>query len=137
MSKIRLTILFVLLHCSCLLFGQAFSLPWTRCVRSTTTSARMPIVQVIPYVWEKAKASNGKVYDPYTGEEIIWNGKRPRTWDMGHKREHKYKDIHECYMNDEISKEVFLMEYHSPNNYQPQTQYSNRGHLGYCLTLMS
>lgn len=38
------------------------------------------------------------------------------------------KDIHERYMNDEISKEDFLMEYHNPNNYQPQTQYSNRGH---------
>jgi len=47
---------------------------------------------------------------------------------MEHKREHKYKDIHERYMNDEVSKEDFLMEYHNPNNYQPQTQYSNRWH---------
>lgn len=36
-------------------------------------------------VWNAAKDSQGKVYDPFTGEELIWDKTMPRSWDMGHK----------------------------------------------------
>jgi len=80
-------------------------------------------------VWENAKSPNGKVYDPYTGEEIVWvKSSKPRTWDMGHKRNHKYKELHDNYIEGKIEKEDFIKEYRNPNNYQPQTRKSNRGH---------
>ena len=44
---------------------------------------------------------------------------------MGH-RDETYKKLHDRYMNDEITKEEFLKEFHDPNNYHPQTVNSNR-----------
>ena len=80
-------------------------------------------------VWENAKEKNrnGKVIDPYTKEEITWDKTQPRNgqWDMGH-RDETYKKLHDRYMDDEITKEEFLKEFHDPNNYHPQTVNSNR-----------
>ena len=45
-------------------------------------------------VWNAAKKKNGKVYDPNTGEELIWDGSKKRKWDMGHKLGREYKKIH-------------------------------------------
>jgi len=79
-------------------------------------------------VWKSAKQPNGKVYDPYTGEELKWDQSSSRTWDMGHKPGKEYRKLHQDYMNGKISKEKFLEEYRNPNNYLPQSRQSNRSH---------
>ena len=79
-------------------------------------------------VWDSAKKRNGKVYDPYSGEELKWDQNAPRTWDMGHKFGKEYKKLHQDYMNGKISKEKFLEEYRNPSNYQPQSRRTNRSH---------
>ena len=72
--------------------------------------------------------TEGKVYDPYTGEELKWDQSSSRTWDMGHKPGKEYRKLHQDYMNGKISKEKFLEEYRNPNNYLPQSRQSNRSH---------
>ena len=47
---------------------------------------------------------------------------------MGHIRGKEYKDLHKDYMDGKISKEEFLREYRNPDNYIPQSRYSNRSH---------
>ena len=77
-------------------------------------------------VWNAAKDSQGKVYDPFTGEELIWDKTMPRSWDMGHKTNKEYRKLHDAYMKGDISKEDFLKEYRNPDNYHPQSRNSNR-----------
>ena len=59
------------------------------------------------YPTSQAKQPNGKVYDPYTGEELKWDQSSSRTWDMGHKPGKEYRKLHQDYMNGKISKENF------------------------------
>ena len=82
-------------------------------------------------VWDNAKDQDGRVFDPYTDEELFWDESRSRNgqWDMGHRPGHNYHNLWEDYMNDEITKEEFLKEYRNPDNYQPQSEYSNRSRL--------
>ena len=70
-----------------------------------------------------------KVIDP-TGKEITWDPTKPRNgqWDMGHKADSKYSDIHQLYMLGAISKKEFLDWYHDPNNYRPELPGTNRSH---------
>ena len=79
-------------------------------------------------VWERAKDKDGIVRDPYTGEVLTWDKSKPRTWDMGHIEGEEYRKIHKRYMDGEISKDDFLKWFRNPDNYQPQSQYSNRSH---------
>ena len=79
-------------------------------------------------VWNAAKKKNGKVYDPNTGEELIWDGSKKRKWDMGHKPGREYKKLHKDYMDGKISKEKFLKEVRNPDNYRPEAPSSNRSH---------
>ena len=79
-------------------------------------------------VWRRAMDKDGIVKDPYTNEILVWDGKSPRNWDMGHVRGKEYKDLHKRYMDGKISKEEFLREYRNPDNYVPQSRYSNRSH---------
>jgi RHS repeat-associated protein len=81
-------------------------------------------------VWENAKDVDGKVYDPNTGEELIWDKSKSRAgqWDMGHTPENKYSEMHKKYMNGEITKEEFLEWYRNPKNYRPESPSANRSH---------
>jgi hypothetical protein len=79
-------------------------------------------------VWEAAKQKDGKVYDPNTGEELIWSKDAKRNWDMGHKPRKEYKKLHQDYMDGKITKDEFLKEYRDPNNYQPESPSANRSH---------
>ena len=79
-------------------------------------------------VWERAKDKDGIVRDPYTGEVLTWDKSKPRTWDMGHIEGEEYQKMHKRYMDGEISKDEFLKWFRNADNYQPQSQYSNRSH---------
>ena len=84
----------------------------------------------VEQVWERAKDPiTGKVYDP-SGAEIIWDRSKPRNgqWDMGHIPEAKYSEVHQKYMNGEMSKEEFLNWYRDPANYRPELPSTNRSH---------
>jgi RHS repeat-associated protein len=80
-------------------------------------------------VWENAKNPNGKVYDPYTGEELCWDKTKPRNgqWDMGHRYGKSYNKMYQDYMDGKISYEEFMNEYRNPSNYHPQTPYGPDG----------
>ncbi len=81
-------------------------------------------------VWNNAKESEGKVYDPNIGIELHWDITKPRKgqWDMGHKPDAKYSDLHRDYMDGKITKEEFLHRYRDPNNYRPELPINNRSH---------
>ena len=72
----------------------------------------------------------GTVTDP-SGATIVWDRTKPRNgqWDMGHKPDNKYSDIHAKYMSGEMSKEDFLKWYRDPVNYRPELPSTNRSHL--------
>ena len=46
----------------------------------------------------------------------------------GHIEGEEYRKMHKRYMDGEISKDDFLKWFRNPDNYQPQSQYSNRSH---------
>ena len=81
-------------------------------------------------VWNNAKESEGKVYDPNIGIELHWDITKPRKgqWDMGHKPDAKYSDLHRDCMDGKITKEEFLHRYRDPNNYRPELPINNRSH---------
>lgn len=67
--------------------------------------------------------------DP-SGVEITWDRSKPRKgqWDMGHRPEHKYSEVHKKYMAGEMSKEDFLAWYRDPTHYRPELPSTNRSH---------
>jgi len=79
-------------------------------------------------VWENAKNPSGRVFDPYTREELFWDKTQPRNgqWDMGHVPDMRYRDYHSRYMNGSISRDEFLGIHQDPQFYRPQSVYSNR-----------
>ena len=81
-------------------------------------------------VWENAKGPDGFVRDPNTGDIINWTPGEPRkgVWDMGHISGEKYSDMHDLYMNGDISKNEFLDWFNEPNNYRPELPSNNRSH---------
>lgn len=81
-------------------------------------------------VWEKAKDANGKVYDPNTGQELIWDKTKSRAgqWDMGHIPGHKYTEWYQKLADGKITLLSFLAWYKNPNNYQPESPSANRSH---------
>jgi hypothetical protein len=82
----------------------------------------------IEKVWENAMDEDGNVYDPYTGEKIFWEKSDPRNgqWDMGHVDGREYFKLWTDYKEYKISYKEFITEYQNPENYQPQSIYSNR-----------
>lgn len=85
---------------------------------------------VVDEVWENAKGPDGLVRDPNTGDIINWNPGESRkgVWDMGHIPEAKYSEMHEAYMNGELTKKEFVDWYNDPNNYRPELPSNNRSH---------
>jgi hypothetical protein len=69
------------------------------------------------------KDVDGKVYDPETGEEIIWSPGQPRqgVWSMGHKPHYEYRHLRKAYMEGRITKEEFLKYFNDPKYYRPET----------------
>ncbi|WP_072036297.1 GH-E family nuclease, partial [Pectobacterium brasiliense] len=82
-------------------------------------------------VWSSAKQADGNVYDPNSGEKLVWDRSKSRAgqWDMGHLSGREYRKLHKDYMDGKISKDKFLSEYRDPKNYQPESIYSNRSHM--------
>ncbi|MBF0548530.1 MAG: HNH/ENDO VII family nuclease [Candidatus Riflebacteria bacterium] len=78
--------------------------------------------------WENAKQLDGKVYDPNTGQELIWDKKKPRTgqWDMGHIPGKEYRKLHQDYIDGKISYQEFIKTYKNPKNYRPEAVGPNR-----------
>ena len=85
---------------------------------------------VVEKVWENAKGPDGVVRDPNTGEVINWvpGQSRKGVWDMGHIPEAKYSEMHEAYMNGEMTKKEFVDWYNDPENYRPELPSNNRSH---------
>jgi len=82
---------------------------------------------LVEKVWKKAKErGGGTVIDPDTGQEIKWDGKKPRKWDMGHIQDKEYWRLVEKYKNGEINWEELKKEYNNADNYQPELPSSNR-----------
>lgn len=71
----------------------------------------------------------GVVIDP-SGAVIEWDRSNPRNgqWDMGHIPEAKYSEMHQKYMNDEITEQEFVDWYRYPRNYRPELPSTNRSH---------
>ena len=65
---------------------------------------------VVEEVWENAKGPDGLVRDPNTGDIINWTPGQSRkgVWDMGHIPEAKYSEMHEAYMNGELTTKEFV-----------------------------
>lgn len=85
---------------------------------------------VVEEVWENAKDPDGLVRDPNTGEVINWTPGESRkgVWDMGHIPEAKYSEMHEAYMNGELTTKEFVDWYNDPANYRPELPSNNRSH---------
>lgn len=85
---------------------------------------------VVEEVWENAKGPDGLVRDPNTGEVINWTPEESRkgVWDMGHLPEAKYSEMHEAYMNGELTTKEFVDWYNDPANYRPELPSNNRSH---------
>ena len=85
---------------------------------------------VVEEVWENAKGPDGLVRDPNTGEVINWTPGESRkgVWDMGHIPQAKYSEMHEAYMNGELTTKEFVDWYNDPANYRPELPSNNRSH---------
>ncbi|MBK7337004.1 MAG: hypothetical protein IPJ00_12915 [Saprospirales bacterium] len=83
---------------------------------------------VVDNVWDMAKRKNGKVYDPDTGSEIIWDKSKPRKgqWDMGHKEGKEWWRQIADFFAGRKSKKQLRDEYNDPSNYHPELPKSNR-----------
>ena len=83
---------------------------------------------VVEEVWENAKATNGRVYDPNTLEELTWDRSTSRDlqWDTGHKPGKSYELLKKRFIEGEISRGEFLDEYNNPANYRPEAYSPNR-----------
>ena len=53
---------------------------------------------------------------------------RDRVWDMGHIPEAKYSEMHEAYMNGELTTKEFVDWYNDPANYRLELPSNNRSH---------
>ena len=85
---------------------------------------------VVEEVWENVKGPDGLVRDPNTGDIINWTPGQSRkgVWDMGHIPEAKYSEMHEAYMNGELTTKEFVDWYNDPANYRPELPSNNRSH---------
>ncbi|MBO0355785.1 hypothetical protein J0656_17335 [Muricauda ruestringensis] len=85
---------------------------------------------VVDEVWKNAQKGkpNGKVYDPNTGELLMWDKSKSRNgqWDMGHLPQEKWDKLRQQYIDGDISWEQVLERYNDPKNYRPEAPSSNR-----------
>ena len=111
----------VLVHNICPRKGSNSSKPYT----NSRPSFRKGVVEE---VWENAKGPDGLVRDPNTGEIINWTPGESRkgVWDMGHIPEAKYSEMHEAYMNGEMTTKEFVDWYNALANYRPELPGNNR-----------
>lgn len=81
-------------------------------------------------MWEQAKGPDGKVRDPHTGEELVWDRSQPRNdqWHMGHRPGHEYVKLVDRFVNGEITWDQFIAEYNNPANYWPEHPLENVSH---------
>jgi predicted ribonuclease toxin of YeeF-YezG toxin-antitoxin module len=77
-------------------------------------------------VWDKAKKTDGKVYDPLTKKEMD----KDEPWDMGHKPGYEFRKHRDSAYKRGISRDDFLDEHNDPSHYQPELPESNQGHAG-------
>jgi hypothetical protein len=95
------------------------------------TSRPSYAVGQVETVWKKALENSdikGRVFDPYTDEELFWTPGTPRNgkWDMGHIKGQKYEEKHDLYMKGKVTKKAFLAWYQNPDNYVPESVEGNR-----------
>ena len=88
---------------------------------------------LVQQVWDNAAAiqADGKVRDPNPPYEILtWHRSKSRylQWHMGHKPGHKYSDLVDQLVNEEIDWDTFIAEYNKPGNYSPELPSKNMGH---------
>ena len=91
------------------------------------------VTGLVEQVWDNALAgsSDGKVRDPNPPYEILtWHRSQSRwaQWHMGHRPGHKYSDLVDQLVNEEISWDEFIEEYNTPANYYPELPSKNMGH---------
>lgn len=88
---------------------------------------------LVDTVWENARQPrqpDGKVYDPHTHEELIWDRSHIRNdqWHMGHRPGHEYRALVDSYVDGRITWDEFLREYNNPDNYWPEHPIENVSH---------
>ena len=86
---------------------------------------------LVELVWNLAKKlGNGVVRDPHTQDIIAWEPGQNRqgVWDMGHIKEAKYSEMHQRYLDGEMTPEEFRDWFNDPENYTPELPKNNRGH---------
>jgi hypothetical protein len=125
-------------------FTQFYVPPQKPVVDVSTNTAKSPSVNA-PYlnsrpsyrsglveaVWEaNADPKTGMVQDP-TGKWFSWDKSQPRfgQWDMGHIPGQKYYNVHQMYLNGQITKDEFLRWFNDPTNYRPELVWTNRSGL--------
>jgi hypothetical protein len=83
-------------------------------------------------VWKRAQeeSPDGIVRDPHTDEVIDWKPGEPRkgVWDMGHVPGQKYSEMHQRYVDGELTPQQFRDWYNNPDHYVPETPSANRSH---------
>ncbi|OYN99527.1 GH-E family nuclease [Enemella evansiae] len=88
-------------------------------------------------VWDDAQDSQGRVFDPNTGERIDWTPGTSRrdVWDMGHTPGNEYRNSWDDYVNGRPPYDgangtdpakVFRDHYNDPEIYQPELPSANR-----------
>ena len=84
--------------------------------------------RVVQKVWDNAKDKDGKVFDPFTGEELFWDKSKNRQgqWDMGHRKGKSYDSLKKKFIDGKITYQDYLDEYNNPENYFPQGMNGNR-----------
>jgi RHS repeat-associated protein len=81
-------------------------------------------------VWEGSRGAEGKVHDPNTKQELIWDKSKPRRdqWDMGHIKGEEYRKLHKDYMDGKITLDELKARVRDVGNYKPEAPAANRGH---------
>jgi hypothetical protein len=82
-------------------------------------------------VWKASMGEDGRVFDPFTKQELFWDRNRDRTnqWQMGHLPGKSYKETHRKFMAGEISYKEFTAEVRNIGNYFAQEPGPNMGRL--------
>jgi hypothetical protein len=106
---------------------------WSELRRFLMNNRPKYVTGLVDQVWNNASAvhADGKVRDPNPPHEILtWHRSQSRyaQWHMGHKPGHKYSDLVDQLVNEEIDWDQFIEEYNRPDNYHPELPSKNMGH---------
>ena len=79
-------------------------------------------------VWDGGRDAQGRVVDPNTKEELVWNRSAPRRdqWDMGHIPGEEYRRLHKDYMDGKITLDELKAAVRDPKKYRPEAPGPNR-----------